>query len=329
MPLSDGGEGLLEVLRAPLSLQQVQGDSVDAGGSELKAEIGVAGERAFVESAQTCGVGPRRPWTNSSYGLGLLAKQALSLGVRELNIGLGGTLVIDGGLGFLSALGAKVDFVAGKGGGGLEGLERVQRISLGPALAALRGVKLVALCDVDSPLLGAHGARLYMEQKGLAAAALGRAERILARWSQLLGGAPSTAGAGAAGGLGLAIAALGGRLVSGADYVLDLVKADERIAGSAGVIGGEGRVDSQSLCNKITGALVRRAQRQSRPVALVAGQVEPGMERALGVPVFGLNSIADASALGALAAKLARTESDLQSLAAGALGAWVMNGRRR
>lgn len=69
------------------------------------------------------------------------------------------------------------------------------------------------------------------------------------------------AGAGAAGGLGAALLALGAELRSGVETVLDLVGFDERVRDVDLVITGEGNMDEQSAAGKAPVGVARRARR--------------------------------------------------------------------
>jgi glycerate 2-kinase len=87
-----------------------------------------------------------------------------------------------------------------------------------------------------------------------------------------------TPGAGAAGGIGAALLACGGRLVPGIELVLDAVAFDEKVRGAAAVLTGEGRLDAQTPGGKVIAGLVTRAKRAGVPVIAFAGSVEPGFE---------------------------------------------------
>ncbi len=78
-------------------------------------------------------------------------------------------------------------------------------------------------------------------------------------------------GAGAAGGLGAALLALGAELRSGVETVLDLVGFDERVRDVDLVITGEGNMDEQSAAGKAPVGVARRAKRYGKPVAAVVG----------------------------------------------------------
>lgn len=80
-------------------------------------------------------------------------------------------------------------------------------------------------------------------------------------------------GAGAAGGLGAALLALGAASVSGADTVLDLVGFDALLAQADMVVTGEGMIDGQTAGGKVPVRVAQRAKRAHKPVfALVGGR---------------------------------------------------------
>ena len=84
-------------------------------------------------------------------------------------------------------------------------------------------------------------------------------------------------GAGAGGGLGAALAALGGKLAEGAELVLDAIGFDERARGAALVVTGEGTVDATTLEGKAPGAVLRRCQRLGVRCELFGGVVRDGL----------------------------------------------------
>jgi glycerate 2-kinase len=83
-------------------------------------------------------------------------------------------------------------------------------------------------------------------------------------------------GAGAGGGLGAALAALGGTLVEGAKLVLDLIRFDERARGADLVVTGEGAVDATTYEGKAPGTVVRRCARLGVRCELFGGVVLHG-----------------------------------------------------
>ena len=219
-------------------------------------------------------------------------RAAIAGGAERIYLGLGGVCANDGGAGFLQALGARLLDAAGVPiPPGLDGVAQLDFIDLGPAAHLLDGVELIGLTDVRAPLLGARGTlAVFGPQKGLAdpaahhgtmvayaqllSRAFERSRRAgdASRRFRSLAGVP---GAGAAGGLGAALLALGGALVSGADTVLDLVGFDDAVVQADLVITGEGHIDAQTAEGKAPVVVAARAKRSQKPViALVGGRAE-------------------------------------------------------
>jgi glycerate kinase len=234
-------------------------------------------------------------------------------------VGLGGSATTDGGAGLLADLGADPGSALGHG---LP--DPGAAPDLGPVRAALAGVDLVVASDVDSPLLGPQGAVLgFGPQKGVARGDLTALESRMAAWADAVtaaaGWAPGTLhrtpGAGAAGGLGLALLALGASRVPGAQEVADAVGLAGAAAGRDLVVTGEGAFDWQSLRGKVVSAVARAARAAAVPVVVIAGQVRVGRRELSSVGVDAAYAVADgpdevAAALadprGTLAARAAR-----------------------
>jgi glycerate kinase len=85
-------------------------------------------------------------------------------------------------------------------------------------------------------------------------------------------------GAGAAGGLGAALAALGGELHPGSELVLDLIGFDERARGVDLAVTGEGRVDATTFEGKAPGAVLERCRRLGVRCELFGGLVADGQD---------------------------------------------------
>ncbi|MGN6556483.1 MAG: glycerate kinase, partial [Solirubrobacterales bacterium] len=64
----------------------------------------------------------------------------------------------------------------------------------------------------------------------------------------------------------------GAQLLPGADFVLDALDFDSRLARADAVISGEGRFDSQSLEGKIVGAVGARCADAGKPLHLIIGE---------------------------------------------------------
>jgi glycerate kinase len=286
LPVADGGEGTVELALAagfePETVR-VRGPL----GGVVRARWARRGEEGVVEAASAVGRGalgaePLAPLRASSEGVGDLVRCAASAGVRRLVVGLGDSVTIDGGSGMLRALGAGILDGDGRevpAGGGF--LAAVRAVHLEAAGAVVRGLDLVAACDVDVGLLGASGAaRLFGPQKGANPTEVARLEEGLRGFADVLEAASgrrarALPGAGAAGGLGFGLAAgLGAPLAPGGELLGELIHLHERVARADLVVTGEGALDAQSLRGKAPLAVAHAAQRAGVPCVAVVGRLE-------------------------------------------------------
>ena len=280
IPLADGGPGFLEVLHAnlggqfhPVQVQDPLGRPVDAQWLEHNGT-------AYIEAAQANGLAllapeERDPLRTSSFGVGELIAAAA---MPQIVVGLGGSATNDGGRGAFEALaGQPVD-------------------------------GLLLATDVDSPLLGPHGATYgFAPQKGARLEQLPALEQRMQDWAQRDPELAQAPGAGAAGGLGFGLMLLGGRRVSGIELVAESVGLTDACAEADLVITGEGKFDWQSLHGKVASGVLTAAGKT--PVVVLAGTVdvdspvpayslidEVGRERAFAEPAAALAELAGAIA---------------------------------
>ena len=248
LPVADGGEGTATVLAAALGGEWREAAVADPLGRPVRARwLLLPDGRAVVEAAAAIGLGlvapgERDPLRASSRGLGELVNAALASGPSALVVCLGGSATVDGGVGFLDAVSALP-------------------------------VPTTALCDVRSPLLGPRGAaQAFGPQKGAGPADVAELERRLAADARLRPYA-TVPGAGAAGGLGAALASLGAELVRGAEVVLELAGLRLALAGAALVVSGEGAVDRTTWEGKAPAAVLAACREAGVPCVLFGGRV--------------------------------------------------------
>jgi glycerate kinase len=291
--------------------------------------VDVTGERPdghtiHLEAAHYCGLDRGLdPWNASTYELGLAVREAATK-ARRIRVGLGGTRTVDGGAGFLAALGATADVPLDAGPAGLRG---ITKLDVTPAVGWLSAVDLVAAADVDIPLLGLFGAtKTFGPQKGLAEEDLVVVDGILDEFVvAALGSAPAqrrladSPGAGAAGGLGFAFLALGERVVSGVELVADVVGLAEACADAELVITGEGTYDHTSRSGKVVYGVAQAAAAAARPCVVLAGQVTVGSREARAMGVDAAYAVADAVGL---EASLVEPAESLARLAERAARTW-------
>lgn len=336
-PLADGGPGFLDVLAGPTGGRRLPVSTVDPLGRPAAGWVLLAGRTAYLESAQACGLhllapGERDPKLTTSYGLAALLAAAVAAGAGELVVGLGGSGTNDAGAGMLAGLGAGPLDPAGTplryGGAALAGVDRLAGVP------DLRGAALVAATDVDHPLLGRHGATAtFGPQKGATGPDLAVLEAALARFAPVLerdlpGCPPGLAdlpGAGAAGGLGAALLALGARRESGIGLVRRLTGLDGALAGADLVVTGEGSFDEQSVRGKVVAGVAGAARQRGVPCLVVAGQVTVDRQATAGAGVTAAYSLVDHFG-GDLASALARPAEGLRALGARLAGEWSAPG---
>lgn len=298
-PLSDGGPGFVDVLHAALGGRVRRVEVRGPLGDPVTATWLAHGTTAYLESAQACGlhlVTAREPLAAHTDGVGQLVADAVAHGPRTVVLGLGGTASTDGGAGFLRTAGD------------------------------LTGVELVAASDVDNPLLGEHGAaRTFGPQKGADADQVTALEERLTDWADELAARTGRdvrdlPGAGAAGGLGAALLALGARRVSGAGLVRALIGFDAAVADADLVVTGEGSFDWQSLRGKLVTMVAGAAAERGVPCVVLAGQVAVGRRQAASIGVDEAHAVAEHA--GSVEAALADPAGTLTALATQVAANW-------
>lgn len=266
LPIADGGEGTCEALALALGGEWREAVVSDPLGRPIPARwLLLPDGRAVVEAAAAIGLPllqtrERDPLEASSRGLGELLLAALAASPTSVLVALGGSSTVDGGAGLRECL-------------------------------RELPIPTVVLCDVRTRL--ADAARLFGPQKGASESAVEELERRLAAMEELSPYA-DLPGSGAAGGLGAALAALGGELVPGAPAVLDLVGFDERLAGHDLVVTGEGQIDETTAEGKAPGEIVARCLEAGVRCVVFGGRVRANVPGAETVALSGDPSQAEA-----------------------------------
>jgi glycerate kinase len=100
-------------------------------------------------------------------------------------------------------------------------------------------------------------------------------------------------GAGAAGGLGFALLALGAHRESGFAVVASVARLAERLAAADLVVTGEGAFDATSLRGKVPSGVARLALEAGVPCVVVAGRSEVGRRDAAAAGVEEIVTVAE------------------------------------
>ncbi len=319
LPLSDGGPGFLDVLARALGGTTVATTVSDPLGREVPAAVLVVereGRRtAYVEASQASGLhllgaDERDPALTSTWGVGQLVETAIEEGADKVVLGVGGGATNDVGAGLLAALGAGPASALARGGLALGAAAPDALIGLPGLVDRLSGVDLVVATDEDTPLLGLQGtSAVEAPRKGASAeqahaleAAVGHFTDLVNRALpsppvDLLSGMPRRldreVGAGAAGGLGYAVLALGGRRVSAIEEVLRECGFGVAAARSDLVVTGAGRVDWSTMRGSVVAGVAAATLETGRATVLVAGECLVGRRETMSLGLAGTYAVAD------------------------------------
>ncbi len=288
LPISDGGEGLLENLVIPYEGKITSINVKDPLNRDINAEYGILkdGNTAVIELAKASGLellkdGEKDPLATSTFGTGQLIKDALDKGCRKLIIGLGGSATNDGGAGIAKALGVKFldasDNELELGGGHLKSLSRIDTSNLDKRI---KDCEVIVACDVTNPLTGTNGASfIYGAQKGGSSDVLRVLDDNLRRYAGIIKltsnkDIDNVPGAGAAGGTGAGLLAfLNAKLVSGIELILKMLHIEAHIKNADMVITGEGKIDKQTLNGKTILGISKLAKKHHVPVIVITGKI--------------------------------------------------------
>ncbi len=288
---SDGGDGFLQAVSTAVPVEEVIIPSVDPLGRTLQARYLLSREQhtAFVELAECSGLvllnpSERDPTRTTTLGTGLQIRHALENGAKRIYVGLGGSATNDGGLGIAHGLGFR--FKDGSGtvlnptGGELNKIRSIDRDGV---IKELQQAEVMAVNDVQNPLLGPQGAAaVYASQKGADEDQIQSLENGLRNLEQVARKTfgNSTAhlpGAGAAGGAAYGLGTfLNATFVKGVEFMLRLTRADSLFEGRKTdlLITGEGAIDEQTLQGKLIHGVVELGKKYEVPVLAVCGKLD-------------------------------------------------------
>ena len=287
LPMSDGGDGLGDVIAYYTSAQRMASKVQDPLGRIIDAQWFLSFDRktAFIEMAKASGLqllkpSEYNPLQTSSYGTGQLIKSAIDHAVENIIIGIGGSATNDCGIGMAAALGYR--FLDSDGN---------ELLPVGKNLAHIRKIKrdikedlskinFKVACDVKNLLYGENGAtKMFAPQKGADRLMVAELEQGMIHFASVIKNdlgvdVSGIEGGGAAGGMGAGcIAFLNAQLVSGIDLVMQLASAEDHIRNCDVVITGEGKIDEQSLYGKLISGISLLAKKHDKRLFALCGKV--------------------------------------------------------
>lgn len=306
IPISDGGEGLLECLVLPFGGKIISIQVKDPLQRNVISEYGILkdGKTAVIELAKASGLEllnneEKNPLITTTLGTGQLIKDALDKGCKKLIIGLGGSATNDGGTGIAKALGARFLNYNNEDlelGGGYLG--NLSHIDLSHFDNRIEDCEVIVACDVSNPLTGINGAsHIYGAQKGGTQETLNILDKNLKNYASIVKSTlkkdiDSISGAGAAGGTGAGlIAFLNAKLINGIDLILETLQLESHIKKADLVITGEGKIDNQTLQGKTICGISKLAKNHHVPVIVITGKIGENIQGIYDLGVTTIHSI--------------------------------------
>lgn len=291
LPIADGGDGTCELLTEILDLEKRDLWTLDPYGRPILCSYGwdTHAKIAYIDVSAASGIAllgneTKNPFVASTYGTGLLIRNALELGAREIVLGLGGSATVDLGLGILSSLG--ISFLDEKGRELTlftpNFISKIRHIQKTPGLSK---VKFTCLCDVKNTFFGDQGAiPVFGPQKGLKKVEFDSYVADCKSVVELLFRKNKKDfidkdGFGAAGGIALGLSLYFDTTIKfGSTYFFEQVSLLEKVKWADLIVTGEGRYDSQSNEGKACFELMKLARDQSRKIYLITSGNEEGIK---------------------------------------------------
>ena len=282
LPIGDAGNGFVaafaDLAGVATSSQVVDGIMVTTGSGPETGLVQV------LATSQGVGI----PYKQSSRPIGeAIAALAGNQGIARIVVDLAGLWVHDAGAGMLAALGAVGDLPLDQGVDGLDGLSA---LDLAPARALLGEIQLVGVVPAaqrDVPLVGLRGitaragreANVEPDRMLRTDAALEAFARLASRTHV------AASGAGACGGLGFAVLALGGALSTGPALALASAEGRAALHHVDLVVTGCSVFDFASRGGGVVGAMAGAAAAALSPCIVIAGEVLIGLRemRTMGI----------------------------------------------
>jgi glycerate 2-kinase len=216
------------------------------------------------------------PYGQSSRAIGdAIADLLRAKPLRRILVDLAGLWVHDAGAGLLAALGGTADRPLDQGVAGLDGLSE---LDLAPARALLDETELVGVvpaAQLSHPLLGLRGITSRAGQEaGVDPGLMLRTDATLEAFARLASPAQAAApGAGACGGLGFAVLALGGQLSTGPALTLASASGQQALQGVELVVTGCSVFDFASRGGGVVASMAEAAAAALTPCIVIAGEM--------------------------------------------------------
>jgi glycerate kinase len=285
-PMADGGDGFAEVMKYYLQTDTIYCTTADPLGRSIPGSYqwNPKAKTAIIEMAVASGLvllkqEEKNPLKTSTYGTGLLMKDAIDKGAAKIILGLGGSATNDAGMGILAALGFQ--FMNANGSSLTPSGENLALIEKIIYPASIPKTKFVIACDVQNVLFGLHGAaHIYGPQKGADSIMIDFLDKGLRHFADILkkqtGKDISTVpGTGAAGGIAAGLLCFFDvELKKGTELIIESSGIKNIMAEAILVITGEGKIDQQTLQGKVVKEISLLGEEYQIPVIAFCGTLE-------------------------------------------------------
>lgn len=305
-PLSDGGEGMAEILTHHSRGTVISVKVADPLFRNITATYGLSADKqtAFIEMAQASGLqlllpNERNPMNTTTFGTGQLIIHALSQGAKHIILGIGGSATNDGGIGMVTALGYR--FLDEQGQEIVpvgKNLSKIAIIDYSNLLFDPNHLNITLACDVNNPLCGKTGAaQTYSRQKGASESDVLQLEQGLQHFSGIIHqqfgrNIAQIPGAGAAGGTSAgAMVFLNATIERGIDLVMQYTGFDKQLEQADLVITGEGSIDYQTMYGKVVKGVSQKAKKLGIPVLGFCGSLTASPQEIMNIGLTAAFSI--------------------------------------
>ncbi|RLD71853.1 MAG: glycerate kinase, partial [Bacteroidetes bacterium] len=251
---------------------------------------------AYVEMAKASGlmlISKLDVMNTSSFGTGQLIKHAIENGAKKIALFIGGSATNDAGVGIANALGL---YFKDKNGEELKpigkNLLNIHSIDDSESIIKEQAVEILIAADVNNLFYGNNGAAyVYAPQKGASLREVIHLDKGLQNISAIFKAqynidVQNIKGSGAAGGIGGGMIALfNAKLISGSELIFELTDIEQKIKSVDLIITGEGKIDEQTLNDKLIFKLSKLAHNYNKMVWAVCGYYKGGdrLKKLLGI----------------------------------------------
>lgn len=288
IPMCDGGEYTYDILECIEGYKKEIAFNIrNAYGKLIDVNYLVKDKEAHIVSSEVIRLYPnedmhKNPLVLSDYGVGQVVLDAINKGYSSINLYIGGTSTVSGGIGLAQALGATIIDKNGT---------QYDNVILAKDLKNIASIKFDKgiYSNIEFNIIADGDAKSYdipsISRLKIGKKYIDKSEEII---SELYSGVENVRTilniskdepfSGAAGGMIYGIYAMfNAKAVLGVDYINEMLDLENNIVKADYVITGEGRLDN-TACGKTPASVARLAKLHEKKVIYVCGQLDDSFE---------------------------------------------------